>query len=536
MATALLEQATNWQSTDGTARNLPQTESCSRSEPNQLADYPAMYSPQDIRRRARTKIVATVGPASSEMSMLAELLQAGVDTFRLNMAHAGPEVQQRHVDNIRALSEQIGEPIAILVDLAGPKIRLGELPDGRIECGFGQEFVFINGAAPQAPNELTSTYAPLVKELTVGDRVMLADGTVTMVIERKEPGRAYARVVQRGTIRSRQGINLPGAKLSVPAISVTDHQHAIWAAQAGVDFVSLSFVRAPDEVRALKDILRSSGSEARVVAKIEKGEALERLDEIVQAADAIMVARGDLGVEIDVAQMPVEQKRIIRTCQRYQRPVIIATQMLDSMHESPRPTRAEVTDVANAILDGADACMLSGETAVGNYPREAVEMMNRIALATEASVQDRRPRVADDVPGIALHHITRAVVRGAGEMAYDLKAKLVVVASHSGRTALALSQHRSFVPTIGVSTSEETLRQMCLYWGVTPLRGAPAQDAQELIKYTDAWACRVGCAKKGDRIVIVGGSHLTAGPGGGEMAAGVHDVVLVHEVEGLAAP
>jgi pyruvate kinase len=289
-----------------------------------------MYSPQDIRRRARTKIVATVGPASSEMDKLAELLQSGVDTFRLNMAHAGPEIQQKHVDNIRALSAQIGEPIAILVDLAGPKIRLGELPDGRLQCDCGQEFVFINGAAPQAPNELTSTYAPLVKELTVGDRVMLADGTVTMVIERKEPGRACARVVQRGTIRSRQGINLPGAKLSVPAISVTDHQHAIWAAQAGVDFVSLSFVRAPDEVRALKDILRSSGSEARVVAKIEKREALERLDEIVQAADAIMVARGDLGVEIDVAQMPVEQKRIIRICQRYQRPVIIATQMLDS--------------------------------------------------------------------------------------------------------------------------------------------------------------------------------------------------------------
>ena len=378
-----------------------------------------MYSPQDIRRRARTKIVATVGPASSDMGKLTELLQAGVDTFRLNMAHAGLEEQQRHVDNIRALSEEIGEPIAILVDLAGPKIRLGELPDGRLQCDYGQEFVFVNGAAPQAPNELTSTYAPLVKELTVGDRVMLADGTVTMVVERKETGRVYARVVQRGTIRSRQGINLPGAKLSVPAISVTDHQHAIWAAQAGVDFVSLSFVRAPDEVRALKDILRSSGSEARVVAKIEKREALDRLDEIVQAADAIMVARGDLGVEIDVAQMPVEQKRIIRVCQRYQRPVIIATQMLDSMHESPRPTRAEVTDVANAILDGADACMLSGETAVGNYPREAVEMMNRIALATESSVQDRRPRVPDDVTGAALHHITRAVVRGAGEMAYE---------------------------------------------------------------------------------------------------------------------
>jgi len=500
----------------------------------ELALEPAMYSPQDIRRRARTKIVATVGPACSSPEQLLALAQAGVDVFRLNMAHAEPEVQQGHVEAIRALSHELGEPIAILIDLAGPKIRLGEIADDCIVCETGEEFVFITGDKSHSRSELTSTYAPLVKELSVGDLVMLADGTVSMKIVRKELGRAIANVVQRGTIRSRQGINLPGAKLSVPAISVHDHQHAIWAAGAGVDFVSLSFVRAPDEVRALKDIVRSAGSSARVVAKIEKREALERLDEVVLAADAVMVARGDLGVEIDVAQMPVEQKRIIRSCQRYQRPVIIATQMLESMHDSPRPTRAEVTDVANAILDGADACMLSGETAVGNYPREAVEMMNRIALATETSVQDRRPREPEphQSSAIGLNPITRAVVRGAGEMAYDLKAKLVVVASHSGRTALGVSQHRSFVPTVGVSQCAETLRQMCLYWGVTPLRNAPATDVQELIKFTDDWACRVGCAKKGDRIVIVGGSHLTAGANHDELAAGVHDVVLVHEVEG----
>ena len=491
-----------------------------------------MYSTQDIRRRARTKIVATVGPASQGPAQLAELAQAGVDVFRLNMAHAEPAEQQRHVDDIRALGEQLGEPIAILVDLAGPKIRLGELPGDQIHCEMGEEYVFVSGSATAAANELTSTYAPLVDELSVGDRVMLADGTVSMVVTAKEPGRARAEVRQRGTIRSRQGINLPGAKLSLPAISASDRAHAIWAAQAGVDFVSLSFVRAADDVRELKEIIRSVGARARVVAKIEKSEALEQLDAIVEAADAIMVARGDLGVEIDVAQMPVEQKRIIRVSQRYQRPVIIATQMLESMHDSPRPTRAEVTDVANAILDGADACMLSGETAVGKYPREAVEMMNRIALATETSLQDRRPLAPDGAPSpLALNPITRAVVRGAGEMAHDLKAKLVVVASHSGRTALALSQHRSYVPTVGVSGREETLRQMCLYWGVTPLSGAPATDMQALVKYTDDWACRVGCAEPGDCVVIVGGSHLAAGPDG-EMAAGAHDVVLVHEVEG----
>lgn len=504
-------------------------------QPAQKGEFspPAMMdAAQDIHQRARTKIVATLGPASADPRRLAELVRAGVDVFRLNMAHAEPDVQQQHVDNIRALGEQLDEPIAILADLGGPKIRLGDLPGDRLACELDAELFFVSGQEPQAPGELTSNYPQLIKELGVGDHVMLADGTVSMVVEAKQAGRARLRVVQAGTIRSRQGINLPGVRLSAPAISVTDHQHAIWAAQAGVDFVGLSFVRAPDEVRTLKDILRSCNCNARVVAKIEKREALDRLDEIVAEADAVMVARGDLGVEIDVAQMPVEQKRIIATCRRYQRPVIIATQMLDSMQDSPRPTRAEATDVANAVLDGADACMLSGETAVGKYPLEAAAMMNRIALATESSLHRRPPRATEDDSG-TLHDITRAVVRGAGQMAHDLDAKLVFVASHSGRTALALSQHRSYVPTVGVSSCEETLRQMSLYWGVTPLRGAPACDMQQLIKHADEWACRAGYATKGDRIVIVGGSHLAAGPDGEEMAGGVHDVVLVHEVEGM---
>jgi pyruvate kinase len=489
------------------------------------------YTPQEIEQRSRTKIVATVGPACADAEMLVELAQAGVDVFRLNMAHAGPVEQQVHVDNIRRASEMLDQPIAILVDLAGPKFRLGELPNDRVFCERGAEFFFVAGQPSGAPNELTSSYAPLVDELSVGDQVMLSDGTVAMIVDETMPGRARLRVTQRGTIRSRQGINLPGVKLSAPAISAADHEHAVWAAQTGVDFVSLSFVRTADEVRVLKDILRSNKSDARVVAKIEKREALLKLDEIVAAADTVMVARGDLGVEIDVAHMPVEQKRIIRTCHRYQKPVIIATQMLESMHESPRPTRAEATDVANAVLDGADACMLSGETAIGKFPLEAVRMMNRIALATESSVAERPPRPMEHNPAPSLQEITRAVVHGAGAMAHVLKAKLVVVASHSGGTALALSQQRSFIPTIGVSSREATLRQMCLYWGVTPVRGAPARDMQGLIRHIDEWACRTGFAKRGDRVVIVGGSHLTAGPDASELTSGVHDVVVVHEVE-----
>lgn len=493
-----------------------------------------MPTSSDLRSRSRTKIVATVGPACSEPEMLKKLAIAGVDVFRLNMAHGDTERQQQNVDAIRQISEELNQPIAILVDLAGPKFRLGEVAGDPLFCEHGREFFFVAGDQPGAENEFTCSYKPLVKELEVGNHVMLADGTVSMEVIEKTPGRARVRVVQQGTIRSRQGINLPDVKLSAPAISMNDHQHAEWAAKAGVDFVSLSFVRKPDEVHALRDILQSNGSEALVIAKIEKREALDRLDQIVAAADGIMVARGDLGVEIDVAEMPIEQKRIINTCHRHEKPVIIATQMLDSMHDNLRPKRSEVTDVANAILDGGDACMLSGETAIGAYPLETVRMMNRIALATEKSMADRPPRDADAVPvGKRLHDVTRAVVRGAGAMAHTLRAKLVVAASYSGRTAMALSQHRSFTPTIGVSTNEQTLRKMCLHWGVTPLRGAPAFDTQALIRFMDAWAIENGLAVKGDRIVIVGGSHLTAGPDGAEeMTGGVHDIVIVHEVEG----
>lgn len=487
---------------------------------------------QDHVRWARTKIVATVGPASSEPEQLAELIRAGADVFRVNMAHGGPDKQQGYVDRIRQVSRDLNVPVAILVDLAGPKFRLGEIPGESVFCRRGEEFFFVAGES-QAPNELTSGYEPLLRELSPGDVVMLADGTVSMRVETVKPERVSMRVLNQGTVRSRQGINLPGVKLSAPAISVEDHQHALWAAKAGADFVSLSFVRSPDEVRTLKDIVRSTGSKAGVIAKIEKQEALQRLSEIVREADGIMVARGDLGVEIDVARMPIEQKRVIKTCQEFHKPVIIATQMLDSMHDSPRPTRAEATDVANAILDGADACMLSGETAIGKYPREAVDMMNRIALATEETMRGRPLRKlveADD----GLHTITRGVVRGAGTIAQVVGAKLVVVASHSGRTALALSQQRSFAPTIGVSTVESTLRKMCLYWGVTPLRGAPATNVEQLIRHMDVWAAGAGLTKPGDSIVIVGGSHLTAGPADEELAAGVHDIVIVHEVEAMS--
>ena len=477
--------------------------------------------PSPVRRPSQTKIVATLGPATESDECLAGLIAAGVDVFRINTAHGTRREHQARLEAVRAAAAAAGCPVGVLVDLAGPKIRLGELPDGEIQCLPDEELVFVRGRDPRQPNEVTTTYEPLVDELAEGDRVMLADGTVSLAVEETGHDFARCRVVQPGLIRSRQGVNLPGVKLSAPALGEADRKNAVWAAENGVDFVGLSFVRSEVEVLGLKELLQSHGSEAQVIAKIEKPEAIASLAKIVEATDGVMVARGDLGVEIDIAEIAVVQKRIIAACNRARKPVIIATQMLDSMQNSRLPTRAEVTDVANAILDGADACMLSGETAIGRYPRQAIEMMHRIALATEPLCGER-PLVETDLDGCTLNQITESTVLSAGRMAEQLGAKIVVVATASGQTALSLSKNRHQVPTIGVSDSETTLRRMCLYWGVFPLAGAPTGDSDRLLEYVVRWGRSGGWLTSGDRIVLVSGTGLS-------MTA--HNMLVVHELE-----
>jgi pyruvate kinase len=503
---------------------------------------------------------------------LAALITAGVDVFRLNMAHGTPKEQEVRLAAIRRASERLGQPVALLVDLAGPKIRLGELPGGQLQCGPNDRVRFVRTAAAQkevannvgspsagqssAIAELTATYAPLVDELAVGDRIMLADGIVSLVVERVTPDYAECRVIQPGLVRSRQGVNLPGVKLSVPAMSDVDRANAVWAARQEIDFISLSFVRTAEDIRQLKALLaaekaaQAQGAGAagavppplpaafedrpQVIAKIEKPEALAQLGAIVAEADGVMVARGDLGVEIDIAQVAVAQKEIVAECQRQRKPVIIATQMLDSMQHSRIPTRAEVADVANAILDGTDACMLSGETAVGEYPREAVEMMHRVALATEPMGRKDQGRgrasAARTVEGpgafaqatpAGLNTITESTVCAAGRLAESLDAKLIVVASASGATALSLAKHHFFVPTVGVSDSPATLRRMCLYWGMIPLPGAPVHDNAAVLRHVVEWGKAGGMLAAGDRVVLIAGTGL-------EHTA--HNAIVVHQV------
>jgi pyruvate kinase len=480
-----------------------------------------MTSIDPLHTRARTKIVATVGPACAKVEQMMELLHAGVDVFRVNMAHGERKEHEKTVTDIRDAEHRVGRPVAILVDLAGPKMRLGKLLQDPMMCEAGQEFTFIRGEEAANAGQLTSNYELLIDELKVGDMVMLADGTVSMRVEAKQRDSVRCRVSQPGTIRSRQGINLPGVALSVPSMTEEDTNNALWAAKCGIDYVSLSFVRSPNEIHALKTLLRASGSQAHVVAKIEKREALEHLEAIVSATDAVMVARGDLGVETDVAETPVAQKRIIATCQRLRKPVIVATQMLDSMHHSRRPTRAEATDVANAILDGADACMLSGETAIGEYPRDAVEMMTRIMISTETMLKDK-PLMGDESLAADVHPITSAVVFGAARIADQLKARLVVISTRSGGTARVKAKQRDFIRTLGVSDSEAALRRMCLYWGITPLPGAPVNDGPELRTFIDHWGLTDGSLKVGDRIVFITGT---------DFVSRAHNLLVVHEVE-----
>lgn len=476
-----------------------------------------------LLNRARTKVVATLGPACADEKSLTQLIQAGVDVFRLNMAHGTREEHTATFTKVRRLSEELDEPIAILVDLAGPKIRLGELLEDPLELEEGQPVAFVR-ANPETPYELVSAYEELIDDLEVGNRVMLADGTVSFRVLEKTENSAKCVVVQGGTLRSRQGVNLPGVHVSTPSLTPTDRDNAEWAVEVGADFISLSFVRTADDIAELKKITgngNSTSGRARIIAKIEKPEALDNLHAIVREADGVMVARGDLGVEIDVSWMAMAQKEIIRTCNRLQKPVITATQMLDSMQHNRYPTRAEATDVANAILDGTDACMLSGETAIGDYPVQAVKMMESIALATEGMLSDRNPLPQAEVDAEGLHQITQSVVYGAEEIARHLKARLIVVASHSGATALAMSNRRCDVPVIGVSDSPTTLRQMNLFWGVVPVTGAPTQSSAELARHIETWGRERDYLHSDDRILVIRGTRL-----GSE----VQNVLVVHEL------
>jgi len=473
-----------------------------------------------VADQPRTKLIATLGPACRSPEMLRAMIEQGVDVFRLNMAHGKAEEHTETIREIRAASDDVERPVGILVDLAGPKIRLGQLLRDPMTLETGQSVSFVRGTVSNAENEFTCTYEAMIDEVSRGEAVVLADGVARLEVVSKSKDRLECVVTDGGTIRSRQGVNLPSTQLSVPALGEIDRKNAVWAAKAGVEFISLSFVRCAAELVELRKLVEDNGGTGRIVAKIEKREALDNLDEIVEATDCVMVARGDLGVEIDIAKTPLAQKRIIRACGQAGKPVIVATQMLESMHHSKQPTRAEVSDVANAILDGADACMLSGESAIGEFPLDAVAMMKRIMYETEQILRHRSSRMQTR-EGDSNWGMVEAVMLGVAQIARRMGAQMVVIVSTDQRAALIKSKQRDFVPTAFLSDNAVSVRQMCLYWGIIPVQIDQIGEIQKLPSMAMQWASSHAGLKPGDRIVMVLDN---------ELLPGVHDTVMIAEI------
>ena len=461
-----------------------------------LERLPPARSSLDVRR---TKIVATLGPATATAEAVGGLIAAGVDVVRINASHGTAEARAALVAAARAASAAAGKPVAVLLDLQGPRIRVGALA-APLTLEPGGEVVFAPESAA-GPGEVPVTY-DLACDVAAGARILIADGLLELDVVAVHPPRVTARVRVGGPLTSHKGINLPGVPVSAPCLTDKDRADVAFAVVQGVDYVGLSFVRRAEDVAALRALLPAG---ARIVAKIEKDAALGDLDRIADASDAVMVARGDLGVELPFEQVPLAQKRVIRVAVTHRRPVITATQMLESMVRAPRPTRAEASDVANAIWDGTDAVMLSEETAIGAHPREAVAAMDRIIRAVEGDRGWRpAPEWLDLTPG-APARSEHAVAAAAVAAARMLGAPLIVTFTKSGFSARMVAANRPGVPVLGVTDTAETCRQLALVWGVIPVRcdGAPRYDA--MLGAARERILSAGLARPGDRVVVTAG-------------------------------
>ena len=450
----------------------------------------------------RTKIVATIGPSSASPEVIAALIEAGMDGARLNLSHGTQDDHARTAELIREAEKDAGRSIALIADLQGPKLRVGDIAyDVVLEDG---DTIVIAGEDVAQGDDLPIAPAVLGSVLRPGNDVLIDDGLVRLRVENVERGRARCAVIAGGSIRAHKGVNLPGIPLPIPSLTRKDLDDLEFALAAGADYVALSFVRSASDVKALSTLIEARGSHAWVIAKIEKAEAVAALDEILAEAHGVMVARGDLGVEIGAAEVPLLQKRIILQALERGKPVITATQMLESMITSPEPTRAEASDIANAILDGTSAIMLSGETAVGKHPVEAVRVMDRIALAVEPSLDYRHeiPLASDDPT------IGQAMSNAACDIAEALAAKAILVPTFTGRTASAVARLRPRRAIVALTHKPESLRHMALEWGVTPIWIPEMDDVEDLWDRSIDAARVAGVVLPGERVVITAGTAV----------------------------
>jgi len=449
----------------------------------------------------RAKIVCTMGPAVESPEKAADLIAAGMNVARLNLSHGGYEEHQNRLNLVRKAAADAGRPVAILVDLQGPKIRLGRFENGPHELKRGDTFTITTDEISGTKDRVGTTYKGLPGDCKKGDRILIDDGKVTVEVLEVKGNDVITTVIEPGAVSNNKGINLPGVAVSVPAMSEKDIDDLRWGLKAGADFIALSFVRSAKDIDDVHRIMDEEGVRLPVIAKIEKPQAVENLEEIVQAFDAIMVARGDLGVEMPIEDIPLVQKRCVILAREYAKPVIVATQMLDSMITNSRPTRAEATDCANAVLDGADALMLSGETSVGSFAIEAVQTMARIIEKTEQEALHLIP---------ALQHNPKtkggAITKAATEVGLTIGAKVLAAFTKTGDSARRMSRLRSPIPILALTPDAATFNQMSLTWGVEPLLTPLVTTTDEMVKQVDAILIETKLVAKGEQIMIVAGS------------------------------
>jgi pyruvate kinase len=459
----------------------------------------------------RTKIVATMGPACGKSDGLFRLFEAGVDVCRLNFSHGSLDDHLLMLRHIREAAARWNQPIAVLGDLCGPKIRLGKIADhggaGGMLVNIGDEIVCQRDTIVGSAGRVCTIYDRFVDDVKIGDRILVEDGLVRFVCTDKGDHELRWACTTGGMLRSNKGINLPNTTVHVPSITDRDWQCAQWAIENDLDYLALSFVRKADDIQQLRRFLTERSSDMQIIAKIEKAEAIAEIDAILEAADGLMVARGDLGVEMDIADVPIIQKDLIRRCQTIGKPVIVATQMLQSMIDVPSPTRAEVSDVANAIFDGTDAVMLSGETSVGKFPHGAVHMMSHVAETTEAYLTSTDTGRESPLR-LKATVLSAAVARGVRQIVQDLKAELVVIWSQTGASARIFSKTRFPVPIIAISSDHRALRRMALHYGLVPREMAPPADVGQFIAEVDSLILEQKFASVGSRIVMAAGTSL----------------------------
>ncbi|MDO4541249.1 MAG: pyruvate kinase [Bacillota bacterium] len=451
----------------------------------------------------KTKIVATMGPASDNEGILREMILAGVNVFRLNFSHGSHEEQRERIRKIRLMAQMTNRNIAIMLDTKGPEIRVDTL-ERPIKIQVGSNYALCCPEQRRKESDIPITYKGIADNVVPGDRVLIDDGSISLLVLAIEEPFVVCRAENSGEVRSRKGVNLPGREVDLPALTDKDKKDLLFGIKEDVDFIAASFIRNADHVQEIKDFLKQNGGEMPVIAKIESRSGVEALKEIITAADGLMVARGDLGVEIPLAEVPIIQKEMIGLCNYHGKPVITATQMLESMVQNPRPTRAEVSDIANAILDGTDAIMLSGESAAGKYPLEAVKTMAEIAAATESRIDTEKFRQQE----MGSFTITRAIGTAAVQLAEDLQAEAIVIPTATGETARMIARFRPITPLAVTSPNERTCRRLTLTWGVDCSLQEHGRDYDETVAKAIEAAKKQKVLHKGDLAIVTAGASL----------------------------